>query len=396
MQCHLPFLAVALAATSASLHAGTPAIATASAKSPKAPQAAAVLPTQKAGWRLSAGGQWRTLGDASFNNSAQAPGYLLPIWNAEADALAASGGLGSGGTYTDGYVLSDITGSAVSTWNFGYTSASQIVGGNLVLHGSSGGGSSSYESQLYNSDWSDNMNGWGGFVKLESPELFNWRGISLSGVVGYGYTRADIDRSSVAFRATQTTIFGGAGGSFTDTFTAIGALPPAPYSGTFAGPGPIINLVPVRSGGGAGVGSGSGEEIVTDVESTIRNKLKLDLHTFSFGPQFTFNTTVPKLNLGGSAGLALNIADWNASTDETLKVVDGKTLAHWHSENSGTKVLPGLYVEANAAYAINDKWSVNAFGRYDWSETLKGNAGTASFKLPLTGWTVGAGVTYRF
>jgi hypothetical protein len=384
-------LLLALATTGA-LHAGTSAIVAASSKNPKAPQAAAILPQSSSGWRVSAGGQWRTLGDASFSNSSQAPGYLLPLWAAEADALASAGGLGGG--YSDGYVLPDISGSTATTWNFGYTSASQIVGGNLVLHGNSGGGISTYNSQLYNSDWSDNMNGWGGFVKLETPELFSWRGISLSAVVGYGYTRADIDHSALAFTATQRTSVSGGGGSYTDSYTAIGALPPAPHVGTFAGPGPILSLTPVRSFSGGGNGTGNTTE--TSVESIIRNRFDVDLHTLSFGPQLTFQTILPKLNLGGSLGLALNIADWNARTDETLSTTAGHTLAAWHSHSNGTDVLPGFYLEANAAYALSSNWSVSAFGRYDWSEALQGHTGTSTVALDLTGWTLGLGATYRF
>ncbi len=377
----LPLLAFAASA----LHAGTPAIVTASAKNAKAPMDCVLMPPSSS-WRISAGPQWRTLGDASFNNSTQAPAYILPRFGSSSSTI------GGGGAYTDGYVLPDISGSSTSTWNFGFNSASQIQGTSLVFTGSSVSLITETFSHTFNSDWDDAMSGWGGFVKVESPELYDWRGISLSAAIGYSFTRADIDHSTRAFTATQRTTNGG--GTFTDTYAAIGALPPAPHAGTFAGPGPVISLVPVRhfSSGGSG-----GETVSeTSVESIIRNELNVDLHTLSFGPQFTFNTIVPKLTLGGSLGLALNLADWDASTDETLSTTEGDTLARWHAENSGTEVLPGLYIEANAAYALNAKWSVNAFSRYDWSEALKGHTGTSSFELDLTGWTVGAGATYRF
>ena len=126
-------------------------------------------------------------------------------------------------------------------------------------------------------------------------------------------------------------------------------------------------------GGAAGTGT------VTTIESTISNALNLNLHTLSFGPQLTFNTKMPKLTLGGSFGLALNIADWNFSTDETLSATRAKTLATWHAEKSGTEVLPGFYLEANTSYLLSTHWAVTAFGRYDWSDDLHGNNGAGSF-----------------
>ena len=375
----------ALLLTATALTAGTPG-----GKNPKA-AAVGVAPASKTnGWRVSAGPQWRTLGDVSFSNAPQAPSYILPRWQADADASSGDGAA-STGTFSDGYVLPDISGSGISTWNFGYTSASQVSGNTLTLHGSGGGTSSSFTSELLNSDWSDDMAGWGGFIQLESPDLLTWKGISLSATAGYSYTRADVGQSIAAFTATQTTTTGG--GSFTQTFTAIGALPAAPHAGTFNGPGPIINLVPTSTTGSATGGEG-GEITETTVESTIDNELKLDLHTFSFGPKFAVQHQ--RLRLGCSLGLALNVADWEARTEETLRTKGGSKLANWRSENSGTDVLPGFYLELSAELPITDRLSAYAAGRYDWSRDLHGSTELSEHSLEMSGFTAQVGISFKF
>lgn len=74
----------------------------------------------------------------------------------------------------------------------------------------------------------------------------------------------------------------------------------------------------------------------------------------------------------------------------------GRTLASWHSEGSGTDVLPGFYVEGSAHYVLGPRWALPGFTRYDWSEALQGSVGGSSLRLDLAGWTMGLGAQYRF
>jgi hypothetical protein len=365
--------------TATALHAMEPADEKnpklhADAKVPKN-VASAVQPEQHRGpWTLSAGVQWRQFGHLSFDNgSAQAWGFHLP-------ASPSHSGIA---TYKDGFVSPDIGGSD-STWNWGYANAGQLNGNTLTFHGTQITGSTMINS--FNTDWSDTPNGAGVFLKLQSQELLRVHGISLSASLGYSWSRADSSNDAVAFRAEQQTLTN----TVTDRFDVTGvAVPPAPYSGSFVGPGPTIGLNPSKRSIDA-----SNAHIDEVFTSTLHSSLRTDLHTFSFGPDAAFD--FKRVRVGVSSGLALNIANWTADTREDLRNRSGLMLASWQHHETGTEVLPGYFIEANASYAISPRWSLVASARYDWAQSLRGHVGGSSFDLGLSGWTLGLGASYKF
>jgi len=378
------------ALTASALHAGTPAItpklAAAAAKNPKAP-VAAVQRTRSAPWRITAGAQWRSLGDASFSNDLQAPSFVLPNFS----GIKASPG--TRGQYDDGYLLEDVTGDANNTWNFGYTDNAQLQGGTLSFHGYDLSVVTETTRRTLDSDWDEAASGFGGFLKLESPELLNWHGLQLSATAGYSYTRADTDYTGLAFHATQRTEI--RGGGFVDSYPTLGAaVPGAPYSGTFVGPGPFISSNATRVYTGSR--GGETEVIETNLESTIANELNVNLHTLSFGPQINYQPKASPVRISASLGLALNVADWDAKTEETLRIKGGSKLDSWSSASSGTEVLPGFYLELSAELPITDRLSAYAAGRYDWSRDLQGGTDLSEHSLELSGFTAQVGLNYKF
>ena len=92
--------------------------------------------TQRQGWTIGAGVQWRQIGKASFDSRPRANASAFPA--SAADGYQAEGN----GHYSDGYVLADSS-SGAKTWNWGYDNASQVQGDTLTLHGVSGGVTSS-------------------------------------------------------------------------------------------------------------------------------------------------------------------------------------------------------------------------------------------------------------
>ena len=374
------------ALTAGALHAGTPAITQASAKNPKAPEAAAILPAASSPWRVTAGAQWRTLGDASFSNDSQAPDFALPNFSGIKSTSGSS-------SYSNGYVLGDISGDTNSTWNFGYTDNAQLQGGTLSFQGNSLSVSTETTRRTLDNDWDESADGFGGFIKLESPALFDGPSFTLSATAGYSYTRADIDQSGLAFTATQVTTI--SGGAFTDSYPTLGAvIPGAPYSGTFNGPGPIISRNATRHYSGGG--SGDTEIIETDIESRVANELNVNLHTLSFGPQINFQPKSTPVRFSASLGLAINIADWEAKTEESLRIRGSSKLASWRSESSGTEVLTGFYVEASAELPITAKLSAYAAARYDVSRELHGSTARSQHTLDISGFTAQVGISFRF
>ena len=106
----------------------------------------------------------------------------------------------------------------------------------------------------------------------------------------------------------------------------------------------------------------------------------------------------------------MNIANWDAEQTEKLSIrntfagpPDPQQLSattfserNWRDRASGTDVLPGFFMQAALSRELNAAWSVNAFGRYDWTGSVDVGVGPSSAEASLTGWSIGAGIGYRF
>ena len=387
--------------------------------------------------------------------------------------------------YDNGYV-NQFPGTAATglTWFWGYQNASQVSGGTLsyrttapgattVTTSTATGGSistttssSTTSTTSYSSsrsswsqvrgglDWEDELAGSGWFARLESPVIFAKGALGVSMELGYSFANADAgQRQNNAFRAhqetvtraittqstastTSTTTTSATGGgtttttgvnTITDTYNIGGvALPAAPYSGTLAGPGPLITNVPPNrtittattttstgDGGAASstststssssvtsVVSGGGvvDRTTADFFSDISESIDVDLHTISLGPRFSWEWQ--RLRLGVSAGLAINIADWEAVYEEQLFVSQNggraRLLDEYRDNSGGTEVIPGFYLEANANLRLTQHISLFLGGRYDWAGSLHGNVGPSDFALDLGGWSGQGGMTITF
>lgn len=371
--------------------AGTPANAlkAAAAKQPKQPVQAISQAPALAGWTLGAGVIWRQMGEVSFSDGHHAGVKHLP---ASTERSTGSGG----GGYSDGYVLGDSTGSATQTWNWGYNNASQVQGNTLVFSGSSSSLTQSTSLSSQDSGWSDNLDGVGVELRAETPALLKWRQFTLSAAMGYSFVRDETEGSREAFGAERTTWLQQSSVRDVYDITAIAPIPGAPHQGTFNGPGPVLNKTPISSSGG---GSGAREKLYDDVySSTVRQSLEIRLHTLSFGPDVSM--VAGPVRLQGGLGLALNIADYEAEYSERLTVQRGEArqrlLREWNDSNSGTEVIPGFYLEAQAELPLSPHWSAYVAGRYDWAGSVDGRLGPSSFDINLSGWTASAGVLYRY
>ena len=171
--------------------------------------------------------------------------------------------------------------------------------------------------------------------------------------------------------------------------------PLAPYEGSLAGPGPLINNRPTTRNFLPG-------RVIDRSQVLFQNRLQesfdVQLHRLAIGPTLAARLGPVDLTLG--AGMALNIADWSATHTETLYVSKDRQPARihrrWSDRRSGTAVLPGLALQLAARLALAPRLSCTAFGSHDWSQTLTGTVGPSRFHLDPTGWTVGGMVGYAF
>ena len=360
-------------------------------------------------WRASAGPAYRKLGGVSFDtgtfsNRAMFQA-LVPRLSAGRAANPGETGIGPADrfadrTYRDGFVRRD--GATENPNSFlpgttaywGYENNSQVQGGSLLYNGGEYATAAANSGSEANSgDWRDDLEN--GAFALEL-DMIRPLGGDLKWGAGFGFIFTPMDaRRSVStfsgFLSLNEQAFG-----VTDLYNLQDVVPPAaPYAGTFDHPGtaPLIDNIPSARL----INRIAAEGQRADFKNVVNQEFDLGLYTFSIAPVLEWQRG--RFSFSGRAGLALNIANWDASFHERLlRRRSGTTreIASWQRRRSGTDVLPGFFLQAAAAYQINDRWSVSVFGRYDWNESLRGSVGPSSFSADLSGGTMGTFITFNF
>jgi hypothetical protein len=275
---------------------------------------------------------------------------------------------GANHTYDDGYVLVDASGNFGGlTTNWGYINPTQVVGAGLAngmeFRSIQPSGSSSVEDDpqygfeiIYQRVLSA--------LSETSPGIWGFQ-------VGFSYTDLDLDGNDRG--TTPVTI---------DTYPLNGVLPPpAPYNGTFVGPGTLLGDTPVRTLGSAAL---------------IRDQ-KLSGHLFNFrlGPFAEWEVT-PKLSVSASAGLTLAPTKLEYDYSETVTLSSGPSFAS-SGHASTTKLLYGGYVDARLRYDFNESWGAYVGAQFQSLNSLQQSAGGRSAKFdPGATIALSAGITWQF
>lgn len=237
--------------------------------------------------------------------------------------------------YDDGFVRPDVSGMADGkTWNWGYSDNSQVSGDSLLMHTVDTSPRDGSAQDLDN----DIMPG----VELTyGRELKRWplkndRAIILGAEVA-------ISALDVEFEEHDT--LSGNARRTTSSYGLEGVVPPgAPYSGTFNGPGPLINVLP--------------SSVTTDSVSVISKldaRVRSHVYGLRLGP-FVELPIVGRFNLQVSAGAAMMYANTSMRFTETLSFNDSEAgLPPVSSEQdySEGEFLFGFYGRALAGYDLN-------------------------------------------
>lgn len=235
------------------------------------------------------------------------------------------------GVYDNGFVLPDIGGpDSGFTWNWGYQSAGQIQGNNLVF--------SRYDNvpatKRLDADVDSPLFGGeiiGGIDIFEFTMLERTAKVSVE--LGYGFSSFSSDLSASTTGPATYTVRN-------HPFGII--LPQPPYSGTFDGPGPLIGLDP------------SSQSIFSSSANTVfKGSLEAYFHELRLGPALT----VPlngRISLGLSVGYSAVLADTTFRYNETTTFTD-PSVPDFSSraDINKAKWSPGAYAELRAAYQIN-------------------------------------------
>ncbi len=280
--------------------------------------------------------------------------------------------------YDDGFVRVDSSGNlGGQTWNWGYENAAQV----------NPGGSGSLDLSITNSSATagaadDNQaeSGIEFFAYYDMGPLNIPALNSLKATWGFrgGFHYAHVDSANSSTLASRSV-------TVTDRYDLNGVVPPlAPYAGSFNGPGPLIGDSPDRT-------------IAPGTTAIVDGSRDLDVHltTLNFGGYVEvpvggkFSVT---LEAGLSAGFASGTYDYQSSTS-----IAGLGTQASSGGDSELSILPGVYVGLTGIYQINDRWSLQAAGRYQYLDSLElesnGSNATLSFD---SAFVLSLGAMYSF
>ena len=247
-------------------------------------------------------------------------------------------------TYDNAYNRVDITGNdhgpgfQNTTWNWGYRNAGSVQGNQMVFTSSS---SLANVASKNNAD--DPQHGLEIAYARELFEKGRWR-FGVEG--GLGFMRLSIGDT----RTLTATI-----NQVTDSFaipTGV-VVPPAPYNGTFAGPGAVIGSEP--SSRTTGVSS-------TTATITGSRLLDADVYSLRIGPYAEVELS-RKFSLMFNGGLYLAAGDSRFSYQETVSLPGVGTEFH-SGAGSQTDFLIGGYVGGNVEYAVTKDIALFAGARF--------------------------------
>jgi hypothetical protein len=265
-----------------------------------------------------------------------------------------------------------------TTWWWGYQNASQVRGDFLVFtaQGTSTAASSFQQRESLDPDF-EAEGGLGPVLELAVDWQFSeeW----LAGIdFTFSWLGIDVaDRGRLAFASQQSSTFRI---SETDTFALGGIVPPpAPYSGTEAGPGPVIDNNPARTRQEALV-----RRREAFLDSVADASFSADVCNFSLGPSVTWKHG--RLSIRGTAGLELDVVAWDLSTTETVIVSrpsGSRQLARWKDSSSATTLVPGVGLGASVTWDLTPSLDLTAFARFRAMENAP--AGSRARRMPNGG-----------
>ncbi len=362
------------------------------------PDKSPVPASRSGGWRVSGGFMHRSPGGFDWTTGTQSVPSLLTIGPGSntpgIDSIGPANAFANR-TYFDGFVFQDAgtVQNGGDTWYWGYDNAPQVNNGLISFQGGNGTAATATASDNYEyGGWSSDLDGTAPYLQLEWIQPYT-DSLNIGFQGGISFMNTGASRSLSTFTAAKSrTDFGII---YTDTYDLMGSqAPQAPYAGGPNGPGILLTNIPLNR---VATQTVAGGETATAFNS-ISTDFDLSLATLSLGPVLEYQHGA--FALQASAGLTINIADWDAEQNETLFVSRNGAPAtaqnQWTNRDDGTEVLPGFFLQAAISRQLNAQWSLTAFGRYDWVGEVDVHAGPSTGTADLSGWSLGGGVGFRF
>ena len=350
------------------------------------------------GWTLqsiSAGPAWRSLGSLDYKGGSNSANFLIPsLIGGDALNLPAIGTPGVIGDrlYNDGFVNLDGTSSTDGdTWYWGYDSASQVSGNNLLF--SATGSRSAYQESR---NFSGNINDHDSLEALTPQIDFllappSSNSLPFDGLLISFWAFSDDSNNRFSnFTANQTRDDFSL--DFSDTYdvSAITPVIGAPYTGSAGGPGPIISNLPTdRTRDDVLIGSDS-----ADFTNTISTSLDLEGYSLAVGPtwQGGFGTN---WIWQASAGVTFNLFKWNARETEVLSYsLNGAPpveFNRWQDSKSGSDFRLGLYAKGEVIHQLTDDWFAKGYLQLEIADSIDIDVGNSQYEFKPRGYALSIG-----
>jgi hypothetical protein len=359
------------------------------------------IPTSQSNtrWNLGWGMSWRKIGSVGFKTGATnlvAPG----VFGANSDPLFPGIGPATGlfdRVYDNGQYVRQEPRTAATGRTSDYSYDAHVPGGPLILSATGG------ERRVITAASASAPTGWS---EGDDWEISPYLSLTRLTDLGKGWSFGP------SFNFSFTNVDGSQGGlntlnaserrdifdvKVTDRFDTTGLiLPSAPYTGS---PGALAPLLPAEPSFPRTFEDTLRSQDFADFSDSVQESLEVNLFGISLGADAVYRFE-NRFFAGLGTGVVLNIADWDAKRgDRLIQVTNGGApieIASAAFRNSGTDLLFGFYLQGSLGYQINDSWSIEANARYDWNESLNDSVGGSDFDVDLTGFSLGAGVSYSF
>ena len=336
------------------------------------------------GWWWSVGPVYRAEMDVEYSGGS----YVQELGvHAPASSSGASAGASDGiadRTYEDGFVNID-TATEVDglTWYWGYNNPAQYdaAAGTLSFRG---GGSRVTRTTTSDESVDVNDDAEGAGVRAEFGRKVYSKGLMSVDVCGgvQGLWNIENNQSGSTYSERMTSHRE----SVADVYALGGVIPPpAPYEGTYYGPGPLIPNIPTERQQESG-GSSS-----WTAENDISIDTEADLESVWIGARASWKGNGP-LVIFLQPFVSFNYLDLTAKRTEQFNVIraDGsvKTLNEWKDKESESEWLLGAGVSVGGRVSLDKNWFVDLSMMYENVEEGDVDVGPNNVTMDPTGYSV--------
>ena len=318
-------------------------------------------------------------------------------------APAGIGGLGgyANRNYDNGFVYIDpgtaFPGTLIPglTWYWGYRDGGQYNAAGETLRFTKAGGERFSQSVVRNQklEFDEETEAPGFSLELSR----DWKVMGLDSSVTLGFNGFWMDSVEVAGEPYEELVRRSTY-RVMDTYDTSkgGPPPPAPYSGTYAGPGYVISNIPQAR-----------DEVTTSSQTwralgRVELEVDSELYQVWLGPRLDCALRdLDVIRFGIQPYVSLSYLDVEATRTETVQWSGGaggaNSTMRRSAQASEDDLLPGLGIRASVDWAFLPTWAIGLMGGYDWvADEVEVQVGGVETEVDVSGYVIGLTLVKEF